>query len=107
MGALVDVKLNMSQQCAFNPESQLYPGLHQKNCGQQVEGGDPACLLCEGKVSPGVLCFGAGECPEEGHKKMIQGMKHLSYKGRLRELGIFILERRRLQGDLIVAFQYL
>ena len=38
---------------------------------------------------------------------MIQGMKHLSYKGRLRELGIFILERRRLQGDLIVAFQYL
>ena len=38
---------------------------------------------------------------------MIQGVEHLSYKDRLRELGLFILEKRRLQGDLIVTFQYL
>ena len=37
---------------------------------------------------------------------MIQGMEHLSYKDRLRGLGLFSLEKRRLQGDLIVAFQY-
>ena len=40
---------------------------------------------------------------------MIHGMEHLSCEDKLKELGLFSLEKRRFQEDsgLIVAFQYL
>ena len=35
---------------------------------------------------------------------MIRRLEHLSYEDRLMELGLFSLEERRHQGDIIVAF---
>ena len=37
--------------------------------------------------------------------KMVKGLEHLSYEDRMRELGLFSLKKRRIQGELISAFQ--
>jgi len=65
--------------CTCSPDSHLYPGLNQKQRGQQGEGGDSASLLYSGETSPGVLQPAlepsaqerhgqVGEGPEKGHK---------------------------------------
>lgn len=46
--------------CVLIPESQLYPGMHQKHHGQQGKGGDCAPLLCSSfyhHVIPQFWCY--------------------------------------------------
>ena len=44
------------------------------------------------------------DCVQRRATKIDQGMEHLCYEDRLKELELFNLETKTLQGDLLSAF---
>ena len=98
--------------CSCSLEGRQYPVLHQERGGQQGEGGHWLPLLYSHEA-PSVSRplhrrdVGVLERVQREPAKMIKGLELFSCEERLRELSLFVSEKRRLWGGLTVAFQYL
>ncbi|KAK4831142.1 hypothetical protein QYF61_015445 [Mycteria americana] len=117
LGVLVDNKLYMSERCAAAAKkADRMPGC----INEGITSRDKVIIpLCSALVRPHLeycVQFWSSLYKKDADRlervqrratKMIKGLGSLLYEERLRQLGLFSLEKRRLRGDLITMFQYL